>query len=270
MISLSNRTDRSASLPPAPGDDRDLVLISWDGLEPPLRHLRQDGEAHFELLLFDYSGRGQRPEGLPPGTHWLSRSTHCKGEILNAMMPWLQLQAEPYRYIGLIDDDVAISITQINKALALGRSLGSACFSPTLLKDNEGYVPHMVSQSQDDWREVSWVDLKMSFVRFDLLIGAAAFYPLDFSGYGIARFMHPYWARVLALPGGFHVFDGIVVTDCRPHRSGSMRFPNGLTGLEEAQRLHRLCLRHLVQERPDLLRDPAIRDLLVLPEMQQR
>jgi len=258
----------TAASPPLPSDGRDLVLISWDGLEEPLRHLRFDGEGSFELLLFDYSGRAQRPEWLPPGSHWLSKFTHCKGEILSRLMPWLLLRAEPYRYIGLIDDDVAISIVQINQALRLGQALGSLCFSPTLLIDNEGYVPHMVSQREGIWRKVPWVDLKMSFVRFDLLAGAATFYPLDFSGYGVARFVHPYWARVLALPGDFHVFDQIVVRDCRPHRSGSMRFPNGLTGLQEAQRLHRLCLQHMRQERPDLLCDPAVRELLTLPEIR--
>ena len=106
----------------------------------------------------------------------------------------------------------------------------------------------MVSQGQREWRRVAWLELKMSFVRADLFLAAAPFYPLSFSGYGIDCFIHPYWARVLDLPGDFHVFDRIVVRHQRPHRSGRMTFPNGLKGLQEAQRLHRLCLRHLVGE----------------------
>lgn len=252
----------------------DLVLISWDGRETPLRLLRRDQPAAFQLLLFDYSGRAQRPDQLPVGCHWLSRTTLCKGEIFSALVLWLKHQQEAsgccYRYIGLIDDDVAISLGQINQALVLAAELGSICFSPTLAVDISGFVPHMVSRSGGVWRQVVWVDSKMSFVRSDLFFASAPFYPLDYSSYGVARFIHPYWSRVLNLAGGFHVFDEIVVKDCRPHRSGSMVFPNGLTGLQEARRLHRVCLRHVQTKRPDLLSDTGIRELLVLPPIAPR
>ena len=94
----------------------------------------------------------------------------------------------------------------------------------------------MVSQGQREWRRVAWLELKMSFVHADLFLAAAPFYPLSFSGYGIDCFIHPYWARVLDLPGDFHVFDRIVARQRRPHRSARMTFPNGLKGLQEAQR----------------------------------
>jgi hypothetical protein len=101
-------------------------------------------------------------------------------------------------------------------------------------------------------------------------LAAASFYPLSFSGYGIDCFIHPYWARVLDLPGDFHVFDQIVARHRRPHRSNTLLFPNGLTGLEEARRLHLLCLRHLSSERPDLVSDPRVREVLRLPHAAQQ
>ena len=242
-----------------------LVLVSWDGREPPLRHIRLDVPATFQWLLFDYSGAGRRPDDLPDGTHWLSCRTHCKGEILGALVPWLRDRPDRYRYIGLIDDDVALAVAQINAALALAQQLGSLSFSPALHPDDLEFLPHMISQGCSSWRCVPWLELKMSFVRTDLFLAAAPFYPLSFSGYGIDCFVHPYWARVLGLEGDFHVFDHIVARNRRPHGSGSLRFPNGLTGLEEARRLHLLCLRHLSRERPDLIVDPRVREVLRLP-----
>ena len=250
---------------PVPPGDENLVLISWDGLEQPLRLLQRDQLPAFQLLLFDYSGNALRPAKLPAGCHWLSRATHCKGEILSALVPWLQERAENYRYIGLIDDDVALSVGQINAALLLAEKLGSVSFSLSLHPEDLEFLPHMVSQGQGEWRRVAWLELKMSFVRADLFLAAAPFYPLSFSGYGIDCFIHPYWARVLNLPGDFHVFDRIVVRHQRPHRSGGLTFPNGLKGLQEAQRLRRVCLRHLVGERPDLIDDPIVREVLCLP-----
>jgi hypothetical protein len=248
---------------PAPVD---LVLISWDGQEPPLQRLQRDADPDFRLLLFDYSGQGRLPQNLPAPSLWLSQATACKGEILAVLAPHLRSQAQQYRFIGLIDDDISISVAQINAALQLAANLGSISFSPALHPDDGGFLPHMVARGEQPWRRVAWVELKMSFVRSDLFLAAAPFYPLAYSGYGIDCFIHPYLAQVLNLPGEIHVFDQIVVRDCRPHRSGQLTFPNGLTGLEEAQRLHRICLRHLALNRPDLLGDPTIRALLHLAD----
>ena len=247
-----------------------LVLVSWDGCEPPLHHIQLDVPATFQWLLFDYSGVGRRPDAMPDRWHWFSRKTHCKGEILSALVPWLWDRPEHYGYIGLIDDDVALGVKQIEAALVLAQRLGSISFSPALHPDDQEFLPHMVSQGQSPWRRVAWLELKMSFVRSDLLLAAASFYPLSFSGYGIDCFIHPYWARVLELPGDFHVFDQIVARHRRPHRSNTLLFPNGLTGLEEARRLHLLCLRHLIRERPDLISDPRVREVLRLPHAAQQ
>ena len=249
----------------------DLVLISWDGLESPAQHLRLDEPARFQLLLFDYSGKAQRPVDLPRGWPelwcWLSRSTACKGEILELLSTWLEGRLPAGRYLGLIDDDVVISVSQINRALERGHQLGSVCFSPTLAPAlKKAWVPHMVSQGgQQPWRTVPWVELKMSFVRGDLFAATAPFYPLSISSYGIDYFVQPYFARVFDLPGDFHVFDDIVVENNREDRSGSRIFANGLSAVEEGRRLGRLCLSHLLKQRPDLLRDAAIRRLLHLP-----
>ncbi len=251
----------------------DLVLISWDGLEPPAQYVQSDEPARFQLLLFDYSGKAKRPVDLPQGWPepwiWLSRATACKGEILTVVSTWLVGQLPAHRYLGLIDDDVVISVSQINRALERGHQLGSVCFSPTLDPAHKAWVPHMVSQEaqHQPWRRVPWVELKMSFVRGDLFAATAPFYPLSISSYGIDYFVQPYFARVFDLPGDFHVFDDIVVENNREDRSGGRLFANGLTAVQEGQRLGRLCLRHLLSQRRDLLSDAGIREVLKLPPM---
>ncbi len=248
----------------------DRVLISWDGQEPQACLLRLDEPAGFELVLFDYSGRASRPDALPAGWpprwRWLSRATACKGEILDVLAVELSAWDGGGGWIGLLDDDIAIAVSQINQTLARAAELGSLCCSPVLPADEPACVPHMRKQGAGPWRSVPWVELKMPFVRADLFQAAAPFYPLSISSYGIDCFVYPYWARVLDLPGGLQVFDDLVVRDCRPHRSGGLIFANGLTGLQEAQRLHRLCLRHLALRRPDLIADPCVRVVLRLPQ----
>lgn len=245
------------------------MLISWDGQEPPACRLALDAPADFQLLLFDYSGQAQRPTTLPDGwpDHWcwLSRATACKGEILAVLARALPAEWPSDRWIGLIDDDIAIAVSQINHTLARATELASLCCSPVLPAQEPACVPHMRSQGGAGSRTVPWVELKMPFVRADLFGAAAPFYPLSISGYGIDCFVYPYLSRVLNMAGAMHLLDGVIVRDCRPHRSGQRVFANGLTGLQEARRLHRLCLRHLLQERPDLLVDAAVRRALQLP-----
>ena len=181
---------------------------------------------------------------------------------------WLAGRLPARCYLGLIDDDVVISVSQINLALERGHQLGSVCFSPTLDPGQKAWVPHMVSQGgQRPWRRVPWVELKMSFVRGDLFGATAPFYPLSISSYGIDYFVQPYFVRAFELPGDFHVFDDIVVDNNREDRSGSRVFANGLTALQEGQRLGRLCLRHLLRQRRDLLSDAGIRQVLNLSDL---
>ena len=220
------------------------------------------------LLVFDYSGQADRPQGLDDNYLFFSQKTACKGEILKCLAPYLKQQSQQCQYIGLIDDDVVISIRQINEALQLASSLGCLSFSPSLHPDDSTFVTHMLSRGNSTARRVDWVELKMSFVRSDLFMATAPFYPLSYSGYGIDCFVHPYFAKVFGLDGEIYVFDHIVVRDFRPHRSGFMRFKNGLTGLEEARRLHKLCLSHLLNERPNLIRDPTIRRVLHLQRLK--
>ena len=252
--------------------NRDLVLISWDGQEPPARHLLLDEPARFALLLFDTSGRAQRPMELPAGWPeawcWLSQATACKGEILMVVTHWLADRLPAGRLVGLIDEGLVISVSQINTVLERGHQLGSVCCSPSLDPARPASAPHMVSQgARQAWRTVPWIDLRMSFVRVDLLLAAAPFYPLSISGAGIDRFVQPCFARALDLPGDFHVFDDIVIADVREEHSGSRLFANGLTALQEGQRLGHLCRQHLLRKRRDLLSDARIRQLLQLPPL---
>jgi len=47
--------------PPVPPADENLVLISWDGLEQPLRLLQRDQLPAFQLLLFLITHKPPQP-----------------------------------------------------------------------------------------------------------------------------------------------------------------------------------------------------------------
>ena len=252
--------------------DIDLVLISWDGFGSPAKHLELDAKANFALLLFDCSGIAKCPavlkENWPEHWYWLSSLTAGKGEILTKLNDWVGSQLGHNQFIGIIDDDVVISVSQVNQSLERGHHLNSICCSPTLHPQHRARVPHMVSQGEEEYRTVPWVELRMSFIRVDLFKATAPFYPLSLSSEGIDYFVQPYFARVFNLHGDFHVFDDIVVENFHEDRSGQDTFANGLTVLQEGQRLRHLCIRHLLKEQPDLLTDVQIRQLFSMPALR--
>lgn len=87
---------------PAP---RPLVLVSWNGRQPPWPCLHLDAAAQFDWVLFDYTGTQS------PGPHTvrglqvevLSEVTECKGDIFQALCHWLHATNRCPEYVGLID-----------------------------------------------------------------------------------------------------------------------------------------------------------------------
>ena len=37
-------------------DYKDIVVIAWNGVDAPLKYIKQDAEPQFRLFLFNYSG----------------------------------------------------------------------------------------------------------------------------------------------------------------------------------------------------------------------
>ncbi|MFY8119426.1 MAG: hypothetical protein ACOVLH_16575, partial [Roseateles sp.] len=95
-----------------------LVLVSWDGSATPLAMIHLDAAAEFDWVLFDYTGR--HPAGELQLRHQsctvLSARTECKGEIYQALAEHLAMQGRCPEYVSLIDDDVLLSVSDINRA----------------------------------------------------------------------------------------------------------------------------------------------------------
>ncbi len=102
-----------------------LIIISWDGKSAPAGLLHRDAAPEFDLLLFDYSGKSAKAPNGPPV---LSQATECKGQIFAHIGALLDTPAYQPDWIGIIDDDVEISVSGINACLAAAAAHGlSSC-----------------------------------------------------------------------------------------------------------------------------------------------
>lgn len=249
---------------------RPLVLVSWHGEQTPLPCLHLDALAQFDWLLFDYTGRqpaGPREvAGLQ--VQVLSAATECKGDIFNALCAWLLEEGRCPEYVALIDDDVWIGVSDINRALHLARCERLDVFSPTLMHDSQYSHRWMLGQPDRLFREVDWVEVMMPFYRGDLFLAAREHLRDNVSSWGMDKYL---WPTLQQLRGQTRtaLIDAVRASHRRPITSGQKTYRTGRTALDELQAMRALSLR-LIDQRPSLRQSDWFRRIFYQRHVRSR
>lgn len=248
----------------APDHSPPLVLVSWDGVCVPLALVELDATPAFDLLLFDYSGRSANGPATHRGlnVHLLSEATECKGDIYNAVARHLSTTTALPEFVGLIDDDVLLSVSGINRLLHVARSLALDVFSPALSHDSVFSHRWMLHRSHVLSHQAPWIEVMMPFYRGELFARAAVDFSGNISSYGIDQFAIPVWQHLTGATNAA-VVDAVIASHRRPISSRDRRFRNGLTAMEEYARIRERCAQRLKDERPDLLSADWYRRLFI-------
>ncbi|OWQ90844.1 hypothetical protein CDN99_11820 [Roseateles aquatilis] len=260
--SETRRDEVNDTWPPHAGG-RPVVLVSWDGASVPLALIHFDATPEFDWILFDYTGRQAGGERQIRGQHVtvLSARTECKGEIFHHLAehlaaPMAGSASEPPEYVALIDDDILVSIGQINFALHLGRCEQLDVFSPTLSHDSPYSHHWMRHQPNRLYREVDWVEVMTPFYRGSLFLAAREYYRDNISSWGLDRFLIPVLQQLNGC-ARTALLDAVMVSHRRPVTSGAKVYRNGRTAWQERQLLRQASL-DLVDREAPALRDSAI------------
>jgi len=249
---------------------RPLVLVSWHGGQAPLPCLHIDAAAQFDWLLFDYTGR--QSSGLREvcglQVQVLSEATECKGDIFNALSTWLHEQGRCPEYVGLIDDDVWIGVSDINRALHLARCEGLDLFSPTLMHDSHYTHRWMLGQPDRLFREVDWVEVMMPFYRGDLFLAAREHLVGNVSSWGLDKYL---WPTLQQLRGQTRtaLIDAVRASHRRPITSGQKTYRTGRTAFDELQAMRELSLK-LVDQQPGLRQSDWFRRIFLQRHVRSR
>lgn len=233
-----------------------LVLFSWDGKEAPLRLLQRDQTPAFRIALFDYSGRSQPGSITVDGIdcRLLSQTTECKGEIYQALARELADQPCP-EFVGLIDDDVLLRVSDINALLHIARGVGLDSFSPCLTHDSHFSYRWTLKRGEALLHRVDFVEVMMPFYRGELFLAGAPHYSGNTSSYGIDAYLMPTLQKL----GGWEqtaIVNQICVSHLRPVSSNSRVFKNGRSAFDELRLMQAHCLELIRQQQPALLDSP--------------
>lgn len=236
---------------------RPVVLVSWDGTSTPWNMVHLDAAAEFDWVLFDYSGRARAERVTWRGqtAQVLSGGTECKGEIYQALAQWLQGQPSVPEYIGLIDDDIIIGVSDLNRALHLARSEGLDVFSPVLTHDSRYTHRWSLQQPHRLFRDVDWVEVMMPFYRGQVFVAAAPHFAGNVSSWGIDKYLMP-TVQQMAGCTRTALIDAVAASHRRDVTSGNKRYRNGRTAGEEREAMKTLCLALLRDHAPQLMATP--------------
>lgn len=229
---------------------RDLVVLTWNGKDGAPPFYQPDAVAEFDIIVFDFTGTATAT--TLPCRDFLSHKVGGKSEIFAVMVRHLRETGARYDYIGLLDDDIEVTTTTLNRCFVLARELGLDSFAPSLSADSYYSWANTRNRPGQVWHAVDCVEVMVPFYRADLFLAAAPFYGECISGYGVDRFVMMLHQKILGCTRS-GVLDAVTVRHNRPIQSNAKVYANGRTAPQERDHVRRLCMDHVAAEHPRLL-----------------
>jgi hypothetical protein len=240
--------------------EKSIVVISWDGISTPLSYILKDTVPDFELFIFDYSGQdnASKLEGLQ-AVYYLSQKTECKGDILLGVYNHLIQHSETdFKYIGLLDDDIFISYSDLNKLLFIANMEQLDVFQASLTHDSYYHHRQFIQKAGSVMIPTNWVEIMAPFYSSAVFFEAGKEFNRSISGTGIDVYLIP-TVQVLLGKTKTAVVHAVSMKHCRPIRTDNRIFRNGKDNLTEIAELQSYCMdivnRNPTKFDPDFVRD---------------
>jgi hypothetical protein len=241
---------------------KSIVVISWDGISTPLSYALKDTAPDFDLFIFDYSGQdnASQLEGLQPA-FYLSQQTECKGDILLGVYNHLiQKSATNFKYIGLLDDDIFISYSDLNKLLFIANMENLDVFQASLSHDSYYHHRQFIQKAGNVMIPTNWVEIMAPFYCHEVFFEAGKEFNRSISGTGIDVYLIP-TVQVLLNKTKTAVVHAVSMKHCRPIRTDNRIFRNGKDNLTEIAELRSYCL-DIIKQHPTKFSLNFMRDVI--------
>jgi len=231
-------------------EQKSIIVITWDGKTKPLSYTLMDAMPNFELFLYDYSGGAQKPiiETANP-VHYLSKKSECKGDVIQNVYTYLQgIDTSNYKYIGLLDDDIYISISDLNKLLFIANIEQLDVFQASLTLDSYYHHRQFIHKAGHQIQKTWWVEIMAPFYSMEVFMAAGPYFKKSISGTGLDVYLIPTIQKLIG-KNNTAVVHAVQMKHCRPIRTDNRIFSNGKDNLTEIAELQQFC-KQLINENP--------------------
>ena len=238
---------------------KSLLVVTWDGKSKPLEYVYQDTQRDFDLLIFDHSAKApiELVQHLQP-EHYISTRTENKGQVFYEVYKYLYPNNEDrYEYIGVLDDDIYTSYSDLNKLIFIGKLNGLDIFQPSITHDS--FFDHRQFTHKPGYQiqKANWVEIMFPFYKETLYKAAGPYFNETITGQGIDVYLMPAMQQIHGLTSTA-VVHAIQVKHCRPVQSGDRSYSNGKSNIEEINHIRQLTL-ELIAKHPNKFDDQFIR-----------
>lgn len=209
---------------------KNIVIITWNGKSAPFEFIIFDEKPFFKFILFDYSGTSERPLTVVADFEYISNKTEYKGEIY--LFVYKYFKEEDYTYLGIIDDDIKLSVSSINKMLLIASILEISSFQASLDINSFYSHTHFLNKESTVIEFVPWVEVMAPFYKKILFESAASFYEDNISSYGLDKYVFPLYTSILKLSSPC-VFHFAKMKHLRPVTTNQKLLSSGLRPVDE-------------------------------------
>jgi hypothetical protein len=223
-------------------NQKSIVVVSWDGKSKPLSHILFDTPPQFDFLVVDYSGEDHFNElsKITPA-YYVAQKSECKGDLINNVYTYLQEnKITNYDYIGLVDDDIYFSISDLNKLLFIAALEKLDVFQASLAHDSYYHHRQFIHKVGYNIQDALWVEIMSPFYSYEVFNAAGPYLNKSISGTGTDVYLIPTIQQMIGKTKTA-VVHAVQMKHCRPMRTDNRVFSNQKTNLIDIADMQAFC-----------------------------
>ncbi len=168
-------------------NNKSIIAITWDGKSQPYQYVHFDKIEKFDWLLYDYSGNAESTnQTFPIPKYFISIKSECKGDVINNIFNYLlENKIKNFPYIGLIDDDIFLTTSDLNKLLFIAELEKLDVFQASLSHDSYFHHRQFVNKPGYIIQKTDWVEIMAPFYSNEVFFESGKYFNKSISGTGI-------------------------------------------------------------------------------------
>jgi GR25 family glycosyltransferase involved in LPS biosynthesis len=199
-------------------------------------HLIFDKIPNFDIVVLRY-GNAKQYQVPSLVRDIIDVDTECKADIIYHSLKYLNENYKSYGYVGFIDDDIDMKVSQYENCLKIAKDNNLDLFAPSLSQDSNHSHAHTLHNGSNGVKIEPWVEVMMPTMSSKMIdvfkepfIRVMDKYNFK-SGWGIDVDLFPDLLK--RINGKCGVIHQEVVEHKRPVTSGGRVFSNGMTSWQE-------------------------------------
>jgi len=232
-------------------EKKSLIVITWDGVSNPLEYILQDAQRNFDLLIFDHSAKASKDlvAHLKP-EHFVSTRTENKGQVFYEVYKYLYPNNEErYEYIGVIDDDIYSSYSDLNKLIFIGQINHLDVFQPSISHGSFFDHRQFTHKAGYQTKKEDWVEIMFPMYREKLYKAAGLYFNETITGQGIDVYLMPV-LQVIHNMKNSAVVHAIQIKHCRPVQSGDRTYSDGKSNFDNIDHIRSRAIELIESNKP--------------------